>query len=147
MAPGEDAPKLRYSFRATMRSAFGLDRAERLEFYDDAILIYRRHFNFRRDSDYSLLRRVKYSDIQRCEYFGPKVESSKTTLVGFAWGQMPGEIELSVPSPDAGPARQGGEPLWKLEKLRFSGEDLSEQEFKEVYSWLRTKLELKQGNP
>jgi hypothetical protein len=143
MSSDKSVPTPRYSVRATARWVFGLDRAVRLEFYDDEIRIYQRHFKLRRDSDYSLLRRIKYSDIRRCEYLSPRVESSRFTVVGFVWAEMSAEIELSIPRSDANPHRQGGDPFWRLEQLRFGGREMTEREFNGMYAWLRAKLEFK----
>lgn len=139
MASSEAASHPKYSIRGTSRRGLGADRAVRLDFCDDGILVYRRHFNFRRDNDYSLLRRVEYSEVRHCEYLTPHVESG-STFTGFVWGVMPAEIELSISASRKSEARQRGDALWRSELLRFSGAAMTENEFKEMYAWLRTKV-------
>jgi hypothetical protein len=140
MASGDVASKPRYSFRATWRGGLGLDRAARLEFYDDEMVIYRRGFHLLTDIEWPLFRHVKYSELRRCEYVRPKVESSRFTLGGFAWANMPAEIELSISRPGARSAWPGGGSFCSQDQLRFSGENMTEDEFRGMYSWLRTRM-------
>lgn len=146
MASGDHASGPRFSFRATRRRALGLDRTVRVDFSDDGFSIYLRHFNFRRDNAYSLLRRVKYSSVRHCEYRSPHVESG-STFTGFVWGTMPAEIELAISRSDSGPPRHGGGSFWNTELLRLSGADITETEFKGVYAWLRARVGTDSGTP
>lgn len=130
----------RFKLSATRRLGFGLPRAARIEIYDESIHIYSCSFRLRREGVYSLVRRAKFSEVTGCEYIAPTVRSSRLTLGGFAWAQMPGEIELSISAPVASSDRVEGEAAKRAEHLRFGGGDLTPEEFQGLYSWLVARL-------
>lgn len=141
IASGELAAHPRYSFRATQRRGLGLGQSVRLDFYESRISIYRRKFHFLRDGEYSLLRTVAYSKVRSAEFLQSKVESSRLTFAGFAWGKLPAEIELEISEGDAIATRPGVESSWSISRLRFGGEGMTDGEFNGMYSWLRMKMD------
>lgn len=145
MASSAVASLPRYTFEATRRSGLGLGRPVRLELYDDSIRIYRRKSHILREGEYTLLRRARYSDIRRCEFIGRRVESSRLTLAGFAWAEMPAQVELLVSGTPSG--QPEGFSSWNHDLLRFNGGNLDEGSFEGMYLWLRKKLELQTPGP
>lgn len=132
----------RYKFPATWRLGLGLPRAARIEFCDESILVYTSRFRLRSESEYSLARRADYSDVRQCELIGPRVESSRFTLAGFVWAQMPAMIDLSISAPFCDSDRPDDDSPIKVGHIRFSAGGLNASEFQEMYSWLTTRLKI-----
>jgi hypothetical protein len=98
----DDAPsEPLYSFVALCQSDFHLPRAEKLEFYEDAILIYRFKARFTRDSEFLFLRTAEYSDVLKCQFIEPRVAQA-SNMAGFTWAEMPGGASLSMRKPHPG---------------------------------------------
>lgn len=132
--------ELRHSTRATYRKCFHFKRLVRLELYDDNLEVYKFNSHIFQEGKPSLLKTAKYSDITKCVFIEPRTAQT-STWGGFIWGDIGGEIRISLTHLHIG-GRRAGTKYGCDEELDFRNQDIpevGEEDFRHIYSWLCDK--------
>ncbi len=98
----------------------------RLDFYTDAIMIYKYDVGYLKGMYYSFLRRAAYSDVIRCKYDLRQASRSSSH----------GAIEMRILEQSRPSGSRPSDHFWKVERLEFGLKDLSVSEIREMYDWL-----------